>query len=252
MILFAALVLSSGLAMQLLHVPNVKDGKEGGGIASGDLARRLPAQVGPWLGGDEPLGPNESVSDAASRVLNFDDYVYRIYRSGSATLGVYIAYWAPGRMPTHKVASHTPDRCWIENGWKIRDARFSVPVSAEELVLKPGEWRVFRPPGDTREQFVLYWHLVGDELYDYGARLNTRPHPVKWVRDSMAYALKGSEEQYFIRLTSERPIEDLLADPSLAGLWKALAELGLAASGSAPAAVSPTATATSAGIVPQA
>jgi hypothetical protein len=74
---------------------------------------------------------------------------------------------------------------------------------------------------------VLYWHLVGDQLYDYGERLNTRPHPIKWVRDSISYALKGSQGQYFIRLTSDRPMDDLLTDPSLGSLWESLAQLGL-------------------------
>lgn len=228
MIAVAALVLTSGLAMQFLHVPNVKDGRLGGGAASGQLAQLLPTQAGPWVAVDEPLGPNESVSDAASRILNFDDYVFRTFRQGGRSLSVYIAYWAPGRMPTHKVASHTPDRCWVENGWTVRDARFAVPVSAGGAEFKRGEWRLFHPPAAATDQFVVYWHLVGDELYDYGARLNTKPHPVKWVRDSLAYAMKGSEGQYFIRLTSDRPIEEFFADSSLADLWRVLGGLGLA------------------------
>jgi len=69
--------------------------------------------------------------------------------------------------------------------------------------------------------------LVGDELYDYGERFNSRPHPIKWIRDSLAYAMKGSQEQYFIRLTSDQPVENLLTDPELAPVLKVLADLGL-------------------------
>ncbi len=72
--------------------------------------------------------------------------------------------------------------------------------------------------------------MVGNELYDYGERFNASPHPVKWVRDSLAYAVKGSQRQYFIRLTSDAPLDDLLVDRELAGLWQALASLGLGGS----------------------
>lgn len=229
LLVFVAVLLLGGVAMQFLHVPNVQDGVEGGGIASGDLAKRFPGSAGGWVGRDEPLGPSEFVAGAAARVLNFDDYAYRIYRKGNRTLGVYVAHWAPGRMPTHKVASHTPDRCWTENGWKCDEMKFGVPVDfAATTKLKPAEWRRFSPPGGhTGTQYVLYWHLVGDELYDYGERFNSRPHPVKWVRDSLTYAMKGSQEQYFIRLTSDQPLETILNDRELAPVIEMLAELGL-------------------------
>jgi hypothetical protein len=226
-LVFAGLLLVGAVAMQFARVPDVKEGIKGGGQASGDLLKLLPAAAGGWLGREEPLGPSEFVSGAAARILNFDDYAYRIYRKGGRSFGVYVAYWAPGRMPTHKVASHTPDRCWVENGWKCDEYRFAVPVTVGAEPLKPAEWRRFSPPGGGGTQYVLYWHLVGDQLYDYGERLNTRPHPIKWVRDSISYALKGSQGQYFIRLTSDRPMDDLLTDPSLGSLWESLAQLGL-------------------------
>ncbi len=229
-IILAGLLLTGGLALQLLHVPNVKDGRVGDGQASGELARRLPDSLNGWSVKDEPLGSSEFLSEETSRILNFDDYAYRIYERGGRKLGVYVAYWAPGRMPTNKVASHTPDRCWVENGWKCTESRFNVNVGAGGQNYKSAQWRLFVPPGGGPKQFVLYWHLVGGELYDYGDRVNTRPHPVKWIRDSLAYAMKGSGEQYFIRLTSDLPMDDLLEDPSLNRLWTELGEIGLKAS----------------------
>lgn len=240
LITVAAVVLLSAFALQFMHVPNVKDGVAGGGTAAGDLAKAVPVQTGGWIGKEEKLGPSEFVSDAAARVLNFDDYLYRIYQKDGRSLGVYIAHWAPGRMPTHKVASHTPDRCWTENGWKCNETKFAVPIQAGDKTFKPAEWRRFTPPGGGPTQYVLYWHLVGDELYDYGARFNARPDPVKWVRDSIAYAVKGSQVQYFIRLTSNRPMDDLLADPTLGELWRSLGALGLEAGSDAGADSAPT------------
>lgn len=235
MVSVASFFLLVGVILQVARVPNVKDGVAGGGVAAGKLIQRLPETVGSWVGREESLGPSEFVAAQAERILNFDDYAYRIYRRGNQTLGVYIAYWEAGRMPTHKVASHTPDRCWTENGWRCDDMRFSVPVAFHGVELKPAQWRQFTPPGRAGDtQFVLFWHTVGDELYDYGDRFNARPHPVKWLRDSLAYAVKGSQEQFFIRLTSDQPVEEVLKDPSLAPLMEVLAELGLRLPGTGP------------------
>jgi hypothetical protein len=237
LLIFVGVLLVGGIALQVMHVPNVNDGIAGGGVAAGDLVKKFPASAGGWFGRDEALGPSEFVSGAAARILNFDDYAYRIYRKGNRTLGVYVAYWAPGRMPTHKVASHTPDRCWTENGWKCDEMKFAQPVSYAGHDLKPAEWRKFTPPGGQGgTQYVLYWHLVGDELYDYGERFNRSPHPVKWVRDSLAYAMKGSQGQYFIRLTSDQPVENLLDDPELAPVMDMLTALGLRLAPAAPEA----------------
>lgn len=224
---FVACILLGGVTLQFLRVRNVKDGEAGGGVAAGELIKRLPVVAGAWQGRVEPLGPSEFVSEQAEKILNFDDYAYLIYRQGNRTLGVYVAYWQAGRMPTHKVASHTPDRCWTENGWKCDEMRFGVAANYGAVALKPAQWRRFTPPGGSGTQYVLFWHLVGDELYDYGDRFNATPHPLKWWRDSMAYAIKGSQPQYFIRLTSDRPLEELLGDPDLAPVLEALAGMGL-------------------------
>lgn len=224
---FVLFLLIGGVVMQFLRIRNIKDGEAGGGIAAGELVKRFPLTAGAWQARPEPLGPSEFVAAAAERILNFDDYSYLTYRNGRRTLGVYVAYWQAGRMPTHKVASHTPDRCWTENGWKCDEMRFGVPVNYGKISLKPAQWRRFTPPGGSGTQYVLFWHVVGDELYDYGDRFNATPHPLKWWRDSMAYAIKGSQPQYFIRLTSDVPLEDVISDPDLAPVLAAIGELGL-------------------------
>jgi hypothetical protein len=93
--------------------------------------------------------------------------------------------------------------------------------------LKPAYWRSFTPPGGTEPTQVLYWHLVGDELYDYGHGFNRRPGFLRWWRDMLRYAFAGSREQFFIRLTSNRPFEELEADAGFQAIVDALGELGL-------------------------
>lgn len=225
-LLCAAFVLLAAVALQFVRP------REPAGAAAQpiDLKGRLPAQLAGWSASDEPLGPNETARGAIARELNFDDYAYRLYRRDGVTLGLYAAYWAPDRMPVQKVASHTPDRCWIENGWTCLDRRFAEKIAVADARLQPAQWRIFRAPGrDGGTQHVLYWHLVGGQPHDYGGRLATSPGLVGWWRDAVGYALAGSREQLFVRVTSSVPFERLHGEPGWKTLVEALAGLGLAA-----------------------
>jgi len=185
-----AVLLAVGVTFQVCEFRNVKEGDRSTGAQPVQLASRVPIEAVGWRVSDEPLGPNESVRDAVAKNLNYDDYVYRVFQRGGTRFGVYIAYRAPGRMPVSKVASHTPDRCWVENGWRCDAARFGEVLSMDgEHALRPGQAREFIAPDGEREH-VLYWHRVGSRLYDYGERLNTGPDPVKWWRDTDAYAFR--------------------------------------------------------------
>ena len=228
-LIVAILVLLGALALQLIPIRDVKEGDQSGEARPVELAQRIPSELPGWTGRDEPLGPNEVARAAVERVLNYDDHVYRVFRRGDTTLGVYVAYWAPGRMPIQKVASHTPDRCWSENGWRCLERKHRIEVGEGTMRLSAAQWRIFEPPGSGPREYVVYWHLVGNRLYDYGERFNAKPDPVAWWRDTVAYALSGSDAQYFIRVTSNRDFSALAGDPGWAQVVAALSALGLAA-----------------------
>ena len=226
------LLISGGVALQFARVRNVKKGDTQMAASPVGLNEKVPTHLSGWSGRDEPLGPNEFMQSAVEKNLNYDDYVNRIYERRGRSVGIYVAYCKAGRMPVQKVASHTPDRCWTENGWVCDDARYPELVSTGETTLKPAYWRIFYPPGATGEsakQYVLYWHLVGDELYDYGEGFNQRANPIQWWRDTLHYAIKGSAEQYFIRLTSNVPFDQIQDDLGYQELLEALSALGLRA-----------------------
>ncbi|MBI5692947.1 MAG: exosortase-associated EpsI family protein [Verrucomicrobia bacterium] len=209
------------------------------------ISASLPLRAGEWVGQDEPLGATEVVSEAALKTLNLDDYVFRLYRNGGRTFTVYAAYWAPGKMPTRLVASHTPDRCWTENGMRCVDLRFKQTYEVKGRPLLPAEYRVFVPGGtapagdgrnstsehpsqrNTRRTYVVYWHTVEGKLYDYGERFNAIPHPWLWWKDVVAQAASGSREQLFVRVASDLPLEELWPDPGVQELLESVANLGL-------------------------
>lgn len=224
------IVLAAALGLQCVRLGNVKDGDTLSPVRHIQLGTTLPKAVSGRDSVDEPLGPTEFLQTAVEKSLNYDDMVNRVYRSGARSFGVYVAYWSPGRMPAQKVASHTPDRCWSESGWTCEAMRIDDRIKVGDQLLLPARWRLFRPPVEGgAKQYVLYWHLVGGDLYDYGDGFNQRPDPLKWWRDTVHYALKGSSEQYFIRIMSAQALEELQGDVGFQEVLGALATLGLAA-----------------------
>ena len=227
-ILAGALLVGAGI-LQIFQVRNVKDGDTLSGVRPLGLDTLITKTPAGWMSVDEPLGATEFMRSSVEKTLNYDDYINRVYQKSKQRFSLYVAYWSPGRMPVQKVASHTPDRCWTENGWTCLQLRSNERLTGSGVPLMPAQWRLFAPPGaNTVPEYVVYWHLVGGELYDYGDGLNRRANPLKWWRDTVHFAVKGSAEQYFIRLTSDRPFDELNKDPGFQEILRALGKLGLA------------------------
>jgi hypothetical protein len=188
----------------------------------------VPAAPVGWDGREVPLGETEYLTGEARKALNYDDVVNREFTRGSVKFGVYVAYWRPGKMPTQLVASHTPDRCWTENGWQCLEFRFKQKETVDGVVFQPAEWRLFAPPDGGMPTYVLFWHLVDGRDFDYGRVFDGISRPSVWLKAAVQQLLHGNGEQYFIRLTSSVPFEDLSSDPGFDEVLRSLAKLGLA------------------------
>lgn len=211
------------LVYTLREVPEPKQRKS--------LFELLPRAVEGWNISDMPLGSTEAINAATLKTLNLDDYVYRRFERGGSSFTVYAAYWAPGRMPTRLVASHTPDRCWTENGMRCTEMRFRDIYLIGGKQMLPGEYRAFVPPKGGATTYVIYWHTVAGELYDYGGRFNAIPAPWLWWKDTLAQAAYGSREQLFVRVSSETPLGSLWQDPAFQVVMAKIANIGLWAPG---------------------
>lgn len=203
------------------------------------LAGSITATIPGWLGRDVPLSANEFLESEIEKTLNYDEVVNREYTRGDENFGIYAAYWGAGKMPTRFVASHTPDRCWTENGMRCLEMKFRHVAAFEGQPLQPAEWRRFESVHGQKPVYVLYWHLVEGRIYDYGNRFNAVPSPRLWLKDAVQQMLLGSREQYFIRLTSSTPLEDIWNDPGFAEVLRGLKHLGLAAPPDHPDPTSP-------------
>lgn len=203
------------------------------------LAAYVPTSATGWRVRNLPLGANESVRSAVEKTLKYDEFAYREYTKSGVSVGVYVAYWGAGKMPTRLVASHTPDRCWTENGWTCQEMRFRQAVTVDGHSLQPAEWRRFLPPDGGGTTYVLYWHMVDGRVLDQGGRFNAVPHPLHWWKDAVQQAVRGSREQYFIRITANVPFEKFWNDVGFTEVLRGLQGLGLATDAPPPRDSSP-------------
>ena len=192
------------------------------------LYQFVPEELAGWEARDLELGPNEFLAERSERILKFNEFIYREFTRGNVTFSVYIAYWAPGRMPVREVSTHTPDRCWTENGWFCTDMIFRKELDVAGDPLQPAEWRIFQDP-QGNDVHVLFWHLIEGEIYDFGSRFNAIPSPRLWVKDVFRQAFIGSPEQYFIRLTANQPWEDIWYEQGVVEVLRGIRALGVKA-----------------------
>lgn len=220
LLIIGLVLVSAAILLQFLPRPD-----HAGPSRGEHLASTFPHELPGWKVQDRELGQTEAVRAAADKQLKLNDYIYRTYEKGRLTFDLYVAYWAPGRMPVQMVASHTPDRCWTENGWTCTDMQFAVPVRQGGFDLKPAQQRSFELEGTARN--VLYWHLVEGEPYDYGSRFNNTPDPRRWIAGFWNGLWEGQPEQYFIRLSSTLSFQELWREPVFLEVVDGLVKLGL-------------------------
>lgn len=187
---------------------------------TGTLKGLLPSPPPGWALKEKPIADTPEMQQAVGELLNFSDGVFADYTNAAGDrLSVYIAYWVPGKMSHRLVASHTPDVCWVGGGWKkVDSSRLEpmTPISGPQIPA--GESRVFT--ANDSPEHVWYWHLVGNESKSYGTG-TTAPWYAA-ITDIFKKGLNQREEQFFIRLSSNRPLRLLEDGPVLPNVLRAM------------------------------
>jgi hypothetical protein len=137
------------------------------------------------------------------RILRYDEAVVRTYQKGSHRISIYAAYWLPGKVPFGDVHDHTPDTCWVTNGWvclsRQDSARLPAPGGNETV---PYHGRLFKL--NHREEHVAFWHLVNGDVTGVPG---TNTGPNRNLRTLLR--AQPRHEQIFVRISSNTPIESL-------------------------------------------
>lgn len=185
-----------------------------------DLAAFFPEAPPGWT---VQATPN---MDDFSGTLQTHDLMERVYSDGpkleNAHLTLYAAYWRPGQAPVTLVDTHTPDACWPGTGWEAEP----VSVRRAELwidgrKLAPAECRLFKL--NSFETHVWFWHL-------YGGRPLTYVDPYSALRligQALRYGFGQPQDQLFIRVSSNRPWQEIASQPTLRQFFSNLKPRGL-------------------------
>lgn len=172
----------------------------------GNLAGLLPAPPDGWKMVERSIAETPEMEATVGRILNFDDGLFCDFRGNDSRFSLYLAYWSPGRMNYREVGSHTPDVCWVANGWVKQQAGqidLSDFVGRKTLV---GEARTFMVSDQV--EYVWFWHIVGRGVKSYGGA--GVPPWYSAFLDIWDKGLRQREEQFFIRISSSKPLESLL------------------------------------------
>lgn len=196
----------------------------------GHLAVVVPMEVGKWQGKDTPLGETEEVQRASENILSVTEYLSRKYTSSNSEFTLYISYWAQGKESVTQASTHVPDNCWVRNGWtnlvdKKSDGNL---MSLNGKNLKPfykREFEIKEPSGAIQNRKVAYWYIVNGKPYDYGKGETSIPSPTKYIKNMIKQSREGIPEQYFVRVDSARPIDEILKDKDFQKILNALGEL---------------------------
>ena len=98
----------------------------------------MPMDFDGLKGRDIPLGNTEEVTRATEKILAVNEFLNREYTlPDGRKFSVYISYWAPKKEPVRVASTHTPDRCWVRNGWKNDDSKKKQNEVLRRLLARP-------------------------------------------------------------------------------------------------------------------
>ncbi|HMD59826.1 MAG TPA: exosortase-associated EpsI family protein, partial [Opitutaceae bacterium] len=192
----------------------------GNGAAAPDLLAIIPSEAAGW---------NVETTPGLYRfvgTLRTDHLAQRTYaregHGGREQISIYMAYWSPGQASVGLVQSHTPDACWPGAGWSARpvaDSRTELEVGGSRLPW--AQHRLFVNGGYP--QHVWFWQLydgraieIGDP-FSLGARLGI----------AMRYGFRKGGEQVFIRVSSDRPWDQISREAFILQFFERARRLGL-------------------------
>lgn len=187
------------------------------------ISEIVPSKLSGWTIKDLDMAESPESSARISEFLNFDDALFRMFTYEDTKVGLYIAYWSPGKASYRWAGAHTPDTCWVQNGWTCTDREYSVPFQHGDAHFQPAEYGVYEK--NATAQKVYFWHLVGGEAFSYkqqnghnifGALLDIKHH-----------GLDLRQEQFFIRLSSNQSLEKLKKTPGFKQILDSLVVIGL-------------------------
>ncbi|MFU8848694.1 MAG: exosortase-associated EpsI family protein [Opitutales bacterium] len=220
-----AIVLSTGLVFAFL-VPDVAP------TIDRSLSDLLPERIPGWHSEQVPLSQTPEGEQRVLSVLDLDDVFCRQYTKGDTQVMVYVAYWLPGSEPYSSVAIHNPDSCWVIAGWDVLERESNRRADLAGFSLKEHEFGIYRKSGS--ETHVLFWHLLGGEPNQYiknmiwtSSGLDSFKRQFYFIYNMYQMGFDLGQDQLFVRISSNKPFEEIEASGELQEVLAALQALNL-------------------------
>lgn len=220
-----ALILSTGIVFAFF-VPDVEP------TVDGSLEELLPERIAGWRSKAVPLSQTPEGEERVLAVLDLDDVFCRQYIKGDTEIMVYVAYWYPGSEPYSSVAIHNPDSCWVIAGWDVLDRESNRSVEFAGYPLKEHEYGVYRKGGS--DVHVIFWHLLGGEPNQHikhmiwtSSGVDSFKRQFYFIYNMYQMGLDLGQDQLFVRISSNKPFEEIEQTGELGEILSALEGLGL-------------------------
>jgi hypothetical protein len=196
------------------------------------LQELLPEEIPGWDSYEVPLSSTPTGEERVLDVLSLNDYFSREYVRGDTRVMVYVAYWLPGSEPYSSVAIHNPDSCWVIAGWDIKERQSARTGQLAGCRLKQHEWGIYEKNG--QETYVMFWHLLGGEPNEHIEKMvwtqsgiDSFKRQFYFIFNIYQMGLDLGKEQLFVRLSSNKPFEELEDDPHFKKIIDSLLVLGI-------------------------
>lgn len=225
MALGLTLIMSTGLVFAFL-VPDVEP------TIDRSLDELLPERIPGWQSTNVPLSQTPEGEERVLDILDLDDVFCRQYTKGDTEIMVYVAYWYPGSEPYSSVAIHNPDSCWVIAGWDVLDRESNRSLELAGYPLKEHEWGAYRKDGNVVH--VIFWHLLGGEPNKYikhmlwtSSGLDSFKRQFYFIFNMYQMGFNLGQDQLFVRISSNKPFEEIEESGELKEILSALGGLGL-------------------------
>ncbi len=190
------------------------------------LADIVPTKLAGWKIKDMDMAESPESSARITDFLNFDDAIFRVFEKGDTFVGLYIAYWSPGKASYRWAGAHTPDTCWVQNGWTCTAREYSIPFEHGDAHFQPAEYGAYEKNGNAQQ--VHFWHLVGGAAFGY--KQQDGHNILGALIDIKHHGLDLRQEQFFIRLSSNKSLEKLKKIADFGKILDSLSAIGLVSS----------------------
>jgi hypothetical protein len=145
---------------------------------------------------------------------------------------VYVAYWYPGSEPYSSVAIHNPDSCWVIAGWEVLERESNRTAEMAGYPLKSHEYGLYRK--ENSDVHVIFWHLLGGQPNQHiknmiwtSSGLDSVKRQFYFIYNIAQMGLDLGQDQLFVRISSNKPFEELEQTGELGEILTALEGLGL-------------------------